>query len=42
MRHLILTVSLSAAILVVGAMVPDRSSKTRFGTPVTADFDTRA
>jgi hypothetical protein len=41
MRHFVLTVSLSAAILIAGALVPDRPSEARFGTPVVADFDTR-
>ena len=41
MRHLILTISLSAAILIAGALVPDRPSVARFGTPVLVDFDTR-
>jgi hypothetical protein len=42
MRHFVLTVSLSAAILIAGALVPDRSSVARFGTPITVDHDTRA
>jgi hypothetical protein len=42
MRHFVLTVSLSAAILIAGALVPDRPSEARLGNPVTVDFDTRA
>ncbi len=42
MRHLILTLSLSAAILIASALVPDRPTAARFGTPIPADYDTRA
>lgn len=42
MRHLILTLSLSAAILIAGALVPDRPTAARFGTPVPTALDTRA
>jgi hypothetical protein len=42
MRHFVLTVSLSAAILIAGALVPERPSEARFGTPIAADYDTRA
>lgn len=42
MRHLVLTLGLSAAILIAGALVPDRPSEVRFGTPVVADYNTRA
>jgi hypothetical protein len=42
MRHFVLTVGLSAAILIAGAMVPDRPGVARFGTPIVADDDTRA
>jgi hypothetical protein len=42
MRHLVLTLGLTAAILIAGAMVPDRGSEARFGTPFVASADTRA
>ena len=42
MRHLVLTIGLSAAILIAGALVPDRPTAARFGTPIPADYDTRA
>jgi hypothetical protein len=42
MRRLLFTVSLSTAILIASAMVPDRPIVARFGTPIVADFDTRA
>jgi len=43
MRRLLLTLGLSAAIFVAGAMVPDRGSVARIGTPVPVDCcDSRA
>jgi hypothetical protein len=43
MRHFLLTVSLSAAILVAGALVPDRSNVASSGTPAPVDCcDARA
>ena len=42
MRHLVLTLGLSAATLIAGALIPDRPSEARFGTPVVADYNIRA
>ena len=37
MRHLVLTIGLSAAIFVAGAMIPERGSVARIGTPTPVD-----
>jgi hypothetical protein len=43
MRHFVLTVSLSAAILIAGALVPDRGGFARISAPAPVDCcDSRA